>query len=133
MFGVRRAITCVVEMHRNRTYRGEQIGVMLRDVNGLNHYMEGEVVIFKLHDNPKECVVEKPHTIEKIEENRAKGSLICSAGCTVGFPASYIRPLSIITWWACHLGRKTVNENIPISEEEVGGLIESAIDQGVAL
>ena len=90
------ALNCIAAMKKNGTYRGHKIGRVARECTGMvGRYEVGRIVIY--HENPREFIddprfltIETPMTLEEIERQRTKRSLLTTAGCMVCVPPRYI-------------------------------------------
>ena len=82
---------CIEAMKENGTLRNHMIGVVTHSFPGeFPTYHKGERVIFR-DDGDNTVTVEKPMTMESINENRAKGSLNTTIGTMVNVPKRLIK------------------------------------------
>ena len=89
-------------MKENKIFRGEKIGIVVKDIPGLMSRKKGAIVIYKeeyttdIFGKKKfdgTFTVESPLPREWIEGNRKKKNLLVT-GCTmVGVPKSYVEDL----------------------------------------
>jgi hypothetical protein len=113
MIDLTNALNCIAAQKNNHTYGGARIGMISYNVRCLSHYRPGEVVLFTPEMSPsdlelqtRDChgrkqepngrvTLEKPLSLERIAEERAKGSLITTMCTCINVPAGYIEEIKI--------------------------------------
>ena len=88
-------LECLVEMTRNRVRHGSRVGIVQQDFGKYSTFKEGMAVIFETSKESGDLTVEHALTMESIEEQRKRGSLLCTVATTVGVPPLYVKPFEV--------------------------------------
>ena len=96
---------CIQAMKENKTFRGEKIGIVVKDIPGIWSRKKGAIVIYKreyeycpygIEDKKlgNTVTVGSPYPKNWIEENRKKNNLITTGSTMVGVPMDYVADIN---------------------------------------
>ncbi|MBR9683490.1 hypothetical protein GOV03_03030 [Candidatus Woesearchaeota archaeon] len=112
MIDLTTAINCIEAMKENRTYDNHKIGRIKVDHTGLT-YRKDQIVLFQEEVSPTDsemCLgeyqgieqkltgkvtIEGPMTLEEINKQRERRSLLTTVGTTIGVPRGYVEEIKI--------------------------------------
>ena len=93
----------VLELHkeRNGNREGYFVGEIVEETRGLAlAYSAGEIVLCRAERTSKTLTLDRPLSIEAIDEEVARGSLITTIGTMVGVPRRYVREVDVSDYFS---------------------------------